>query len=65
MGGQPRSAFHFYTQVKEAGGKTDVRNPHPPQRLWELPSPQIMESKGTLSLNISTDQLPEVVISLL
>ena len=32
-------------------------------RFEELSSPQIMESKGTPFLNISTDQLPEVVIS--
>ena len=65
MGGQPRSAFHFYTQVKEAGRqKILMWQIHPHRGFEELSSPQIMESKGTPFLNISTDQLPEVVISI-
>lgn len=64
MGGQPRSAS-LYTQVKEAGRQKKLMwETHPHRGSEELPSPQIMESKGTLSLNISTDQLPEVVISI-
>lgn len=64
MRGQPRSPSHFHTQVEEAweakdidevSPQSEVQRGCPPLKGWRV--------KGKPCPNISTDQPPEVVIS--